>query len=215
MTITGMTEWDLAGALRRIRRTADMSQREIAVAAGVAPTVIAKAETETRGLPVHLVARLAALAGLRLALLDDAGAEVAPMDQDAVRDAAGRLLPAHLDTRHGDDRWWGGEHRPRTRQPRYTFDVDRALRDRRRAAAVPADHHVPRAGDSLAERAAARREEQLRQAEEERRRAAIARPLTPVPDPFACVCPAQCDDVEDLGRELPHVDACLCRCDLA
>jgi transcriptional regulator with XRE-family HTH domain len=215
MTISGMTEWDLAGAVRRIRRAADMSQRELALAAGVSPSVIARAETETRDLPVRLLARLAALADLRLALLDPAGAEVAPMDGDAVRDAAGRLLPAHLDTRHGDDHWWGGEHRPRTRQPRYTFDVDRGVRDSRRRDGAPTDHHVPRPGDSLAERAEARQEETHRRVAEERERRFREHPPGPVPDPFTCWCPDECDDVADLGRELPHAQTCTCRCDLA
>jgi transcriptional regulator with XRE-family HTH domain len=205
----------LGDLLRRIRRLADCSQRELADRVGTSKTAIAGAESGTRDLPASVLARAAGVAGGRLAVLDASGGELTPMDPDGVRDAAWRHFPAHLDTRHGDDRWWGGVHRPRTRQPRYTFDLDRELRDLRRAGAVPADHHVPRLGDSLAERAAARREEALDRAAEQRRRTFLERPPTPVPDPFTCWCPAACDDVPDVGRDLPHADTCTCRCDLA
>jgi ribosome-binding protein aMBF1 (putative translation factor) len=48
--------FDLAAALRRIRRRADLSQRELAAALGTAASVIAQAETRRRDLPVsHLV----------------------------------------------------------------------------------------------------------------------------------------------------------------
>jgi HTH-type transcriptional regulator/antitoxin HipB len=211
-----MTEWELAGAVRRIRRRADMSQRQIAQACGVGPSVVAKAEAGTRDLPTGLLARLAAAAGLRLALLDSAtGAEVEPMSHDAVRDAGGRLFPAHLDTRHGDDDWWGTEHRPRTRQPRYTFDIDRRLRDRRRRAATPTDHHVPTPGDSLAERAAARRQEAVRREADERQRWFLDPARARLPDSFTCWCPPECDEEEDGADELAHTGSCECRCDLA
>jgi transcriptional regulator with XRE-family HTH domain len=69
-------EFDLTGMLRRIRRTADMSQRELAQALGIAPAVVSHAEAGRRGMAVGLLARAAALAGLRLVLLDEAGREV-------------------------------------------------------------------------------------------------------------------------------------------
>jgi len=210
-----MTEWDLAGAVRRIRRRADMSQRQVAEACGVAATVVAKAEARTRDLPTLVVSRLAAVAGLRLALLDSAtGDEVQPMTDDAVRDAGDRHFPAHLDTRHGDDDWWGTEHRPRTRQPRYTYDVDRRLRDRRRREATPDDHHAPAPGDSLTERAAARRQERWRRVAEERERWFLANAGRVRPDPFTCTCPPGCDEVAHPDDDLAHAEECACRCDL-
>ena len=215
-----MTEWDLAGILRRIRRQADMSQREIALACGVATSVVSKAEARSRDLPVQLLTRLAAVAGLRLAVLDAVtGAEVQPMRQDAVRDAADRQFPAHLDTRHGDDGWWGGPHRPRLRPPRYTFDRDRGMRDdRRREVELPDDHHVPRIGDSLAERAAARRDQAARRAAERRAEAhrawvAAGCPVRP-DDPPACSCPAGCEYAEGSNEDLAHAEECACRCDV-
>jgi transcriptional regulator with XRE-family HTH domain len=210
-----MTEWDLAGALRRIRRTADMSQREIAQAVGVAPTVVAKAEARARDLPVRLLTLLAAVAGLRLALLDSTGTEVPPMTAAAVRDAAGRLLPAHLDTRHGDDRWWGEVHRPRARPPRYTYDRDRARRDWWRSdGGLPDDHHVPRPGDSLEERAAERRRATSRRAAEKRQQHFLAT-LGRQAEPFDCTCPAGCEYAEGRNEDLAHAAECACRCDVS
>ncbi|WP_369140895.1 helix-turn-helix domain-containing protein [Modestobacter versicolor] len=210
-----MDAFPLPGLLRRLRRDGDCSQRELAGRAGVPKATLAAAEAGSRDLPVTVFARLAGAAGARVAVLGADGAELAPMDLDAVRDAADRLFPAHLDTRHGDERWWGGEHRPRTRQPRYTFDLDRRLRDRRRGDAVPEEHHAPTAGDSLAERAAARRDEARRRAADAWRTRSAEQGPDPSPDPFHCWCPAACDEVEDLGRDLPHANTCTCRCDLA
>ncbi|MDP9428460.1 MAG: helix-turn-helix domain-containing protein, partial [Actinomycetota bacterium] len=124
---------DLAGMVRRIRRTADLSQRELAARTGVAKTTIAAAEAGSRDLGVTRLGLLAEVAGLRLALLDADGHEVPGMDSDGARDATGRRLPAHLDTEHTDevaDRW---AHRPDRKQPWFTFGLDRAARDRRRA----------------------------------------------------------------------------------
>src|SRR3954447_1421931 len=96
----------IGALLRRIRRTADLSQRQLADGLGVARSTVARAETGERDLPATVLARAAELAGLRLALGDGTGAEVAGMDPDAIRDAGGRHFPAHLDPRHGDI-WWG------------------------------------------------------------------------------------------------------------
>ncbi len=120
-----MSDLSLPGLLRRIRRTADLSQRELAQAGGVARSTIAAGEAGTRGLDARALARLATVAGLRLALLDQQGREVAPMDAEAVRDGGGRLFPAHLDTRHGDEGWWHGPHRFDRPPVTCTFTRDR------------------------------------------------------------------------------------------
>src|ERR687889_258748 len=162
---------DLAGLVRRIRRTADLSQRELAARSGVAKTTIAAAEAGSRDLGVTRLALLAEVAGLRLVLLDAEGREVHGMGPDGPRDATRRRLPAHLDTQHTDevaDRW---VHRPDRKQPWFTFGLDRAARDRRRArAGTPQDHDVPVPGDSPAERRARRREAARRRAAEDRAR---------------------------------------------
>jgi transcriptional regulator with XRE-family HTH domain len=207
----------LAGLLRRVRRLADMSQRELSRASGVSSAVIARAEAGG-DLRVSQLVRVVGVAGLRLAVLDEGSQELAPMSGDAVRDAGGRLFPAHLDTRHGDDSWWGGEHRPRTRQPRYTFDLDRGLRDSRRRDATPEDHHAPTAGDSLAERRAERaavaaRRRQARH--DQAHQARLAAGVVSAPDwGTGCTCPADCEYAEGRNEDLSHATSCSCCCDL-
>jgi HTH-type transcriptional regulator/antitoxin HipB len=92
--------------VRRIRRLADLSQRELSARIGISKSAVAAAESGRAGLDARVLARAAALAGLRLALVDGQGREVPGMDPDAVRDTAGRLYPAHLDTRYSDEGWW-------------------------------------------------------------------------------------------------------------
>jgi len=87
------------GMVRRIRRMLDLSQRELAEGLGVAQARVARWETGTVSPDLETVVRLADLAGLRLTLVDAAGAAVEPMAGDALRDRAGRRFPAHLDGR--------------------------------------------------------------------------------------------------------------------
>ena len=211
-----MDAFPLAGVLRRIRRSADWSQRELAREIGASRSTVAAAESGTRDLTVSLLARAASAAGGRLLVVDSDGNEVLPMADGAVRDAGGRLFPAHLDTRHGDEQWWGGPHRPRLRQPRYTFDRDRTWRDGRRGdAGTPADHHTPQPGDSLAEREAARLTAALRARAAERERRFLEGPRVATPDPFVCSCPPACEYDEALNPDLTHAPLCECRCDVA
>ena len=209
-----MDEVDVAGLLRRIRRTADLSQRELAAAIGISKSAVAAAEAGAGRLDVRALGRAAACAGLRLALLDAAGAEVEGMADGTVRDMDGRRFPAHVDLRLSDEDWWHGPERYSRPQPWYTFDRDRRRRDARRLrhGAAPQDHLVPQPGDSPAERraareAAARRD---RRAEWERRRDAGELPPLPA---WVCDCPRECDEGDDGTRPF-HVDDCACRCDL-
>jgi len=87
------------GMVRRIRRMLDLSQRELAEALGTAQATVARWETGAVSPDLESVGRMAALAGLRLALVDAAGAPVEQMATDALRDRAGRRFPAHLDGR--------------------------------------------------------------------------------------------------------------------
>ena len=213
-----MSWFDLTSALRRIRRRADLSQRELGAACGVATSVIAHAEAGRRDMPVALLARAAELAGLRLCLLDADGTAVPPMAPDAVKDSGCRRFPAHLDTRHGDEDWWGGPHRPRLSPPRYTFDRDRTRRDGRRQAGTPDDHHRPQAGDSLAERRVAREEEARRRQAGRREaawRARLAAGEVPGPDwGSGCTCQTGCEYEEGRNEDLAHSAECACRCDV-
>ncbi|WP_269159653.1 helix-turn-helix domain-containing protein [Modestobacter sp. VKM Ac-2984] len=211
---------DVAGMLRRVRRLADLSQRELAGASGVSRDRVGRAEAGRGDLRVREFARLVSLARLRLVLLDAQGQEVAPMSAAAVRDRAGRQFPAHLDTRHGDEAWWSGPHRHTRRQPDVTFDRDRRSRDSwRRRLGIPEDHLVPRPGDSLAERAAARRWTALLRQREQREaawRAWLASGELGGPDwATGCTCPPGCEYAEASNADLGHAPACACGCDVA
>lgn len=215
----------VASLLRRIRRTADLSQRELAVALGLSRSTIARAETGDRDLPATVLVRAARLAGLRLALLDAGGQEMAGMTDLAVRDQAGRRFPAHLDVRYGDQAWWYGDQRYDREQPWYTFDRARRVRDRWRGwTGTPEDHQEPQPGDSPAERVRARAD-RIRAARTEAQAERLRRgPLHR--DEWVCSCPSGCDEL--LLAELPpdapddpwhrppvHVDTCPCRCDIS
>ena len=217
----------LGALVRRIRRTADLSQRQLAHALGVSIGAVAEAETGRRDLPATVLARAAGLAGLRLGLLDADGREVVGMTPHGVRDRADRRYPAHLDVRDGEQDWWHGNERYSRERPWYTFDRDRAYRDRfRQAMGTPSDHQEPRPGDSPAVRARVRRAVALLEADE-RRAAAVAerRRLGIVfdgADDPVCTCPAACEELlfaeEPLPARLqavPHVQDCVCRCDIA
>src|SRR6185312_15148082 len=92
-----MTEFlDVPGLVRRARRIADVSQREMASAAQVSPTSIARAESAGR-VTLDVLERVLTVAGLRLVVIDGSGDAVHGMRPDAVRDRSGRRLPAHLD----------------------------------------------------------------------------------------------------------------------
>jgi HTH-type transcriptional regulator/antitoxin HipB len=205
--------FDLTGALRRIRRIADLSQRQLAERVGASKSAVAAAESGASGLDVRVLERAAALAGLRLALLDSDGREVAGMADDTVRDLGRRRFPAHLDTVHSDDRPGRYEHRPYRPELTYTFERDRRSRDGiRRSSGTPDDHLRPQPGDSPAERRARRRQEAARRRHEERQRRLEAGDLPPLSD-FRCRCPPECADL-DIGERPQHTEECACGCDL-
>ena len=105
MQQTEMTPtFDTAGFVRRARRIADVSQRELAETCGMSKAAVGRIEV---GSPVatHVLVRILAAAGLRLQVIDLAGRPVEPMRPDAIRDRGGRLLPAHLDPRPVTF-WW-------------------------------------------------------------------------------------------------------------
>ena len=216
-TIQGVGQaFDLCGALRRIRRLADLSQRELAAAASVSLAAIAHAEAGSRDLPIASLARAAELAGLRLVLLDGAGREVPPMSDDTVRDLSGRRFPAHLDTRRSDEGTWLYEPRRDRPETAFTFGRNRDARDERRAhLGTPADHVLARPGDSPWARAAERRRVALRAAAEERERRFLAGEFAHLPDAFICSCPAECDQLDDRSGKPVHAEGCPCLCDLA
>ncbi|MGK5110528.1 helix-turn-helix domain-containing protein [Geodermatophilus sp. CPCC 205506] len=210
-----MTDSDLGGVLRRIRRIADLSQRELAGHLGISKSAVAAAESGRSGLDARAVARAAELAGLRLTLVDGTGAEVPAMDPDAVRDMGDRRFPAHLDTRYSDEGWWHDEHRYSRDRVWYTFDRDRRRRDATcRVRGTPADHQLPQPGDAPEQRAEARRLEQWRARTAERQRRFLAGELSSIDDGFRCDCPPRCDELDDGSGRPVHAPDCPCGCDL-
>jgi hypothetical protein len=122
--------------VRAARALADLSQRELAIRAGLPHHVVAKAEAAPRY--AEVVSQFASLleaAGLHLIVVDEEGREVAPESlQQAQRvDRGRRRFPAHLDVREGKDDWWGdGWPMFQGKTPEYTFDRSRGYRDWRR-----------------------------------------------------------------------------------
>jgi transcriptional regulator with XRE-family HTH domain len=207
-------DFDLSGGLRRIRRIADLSQRQLAGSLGISAAAIAHAEAGTRDLPATVLARAATLAGLRLVLLDAEGCEVSGMADEAVRDMGGRRFPAHLDTRYADEGWWHDAHHWTRPKVWYTFSLDRDGRDgRRRALGTPDDHPRPRPGDSPRDRAGARRLEAERRRRDELQHRFLAGELRDAGPGWTCGCPPECAEL-DLGERPVHAAGCPCGCDI-
>ena len=120
----------LSGIVRRVRRTADMSQRELADAVGLSVASIGAIETGRRTPSLPALSRILGAARYRLAVVDDRGRLVLPLEvwQDT-EDGAGRRYPAHLDTildpEFGD--WWADGFG--LARPPETFRRDRKQRD--------------------------------------------------------------------------------------
>ena len=208
-----MAPLDLPGLLRRIRREADLSQRELAAHLGLSKSTVAAVESGQRGLDLRVLERAARCAGLRLALVDRNGHEVPTMANGTVRDLGGRRFPAHLDTMYSEERWWRWAHRYDRPLPWYTFDRAREGRDAvRRRAGTPEDHQLPQPGDSPQDRRARRRAEAYRRAAEERQRRFLAGELGRLPE-WVCTCPPECAEL-DQGERPIHAEGCPCGCDV-
>ena len=180
-----IADFDIPGTVRRVRRHADLSQRQLADLCGIS---VAKLERGS-DLGVDLLARILALAGWRLAVVTDSGDAVGPMRPDGVRDRAGRRLPAHLDPEPAPLRplpWRERDHRERA-PDEATFVRERWRRDvRRTLLGAPPDHPAP--ADILATRRRTRRWQPA------------PRPRTP-----ECGCGPEC--------ERTCVPACACQCE--
>jgi transcriptional regulator with XRE-family HTH domain len=204
--------FDTGGHVRRCRRIAGLSQRAIADRVGLSQSMLARVETGRQDLGVTQLVALARCAGLRLALLDGAGREVAPMRALAVRDRGWRRFPAHVDVRHGDEWWWRGDTGYHRSRPTFTFTRDVAPRDD--------DHKEPDPRDDLEWRRRDRVRAALqRQEEEYARRVASGEVVPEVYDLLAmCECPPGCEELlvgdDPAGQADPHVPDCPCRCDI-
>jgi len=131
-------DFDLGRTLRTARRRSDMSQRELARAAGIAPSTLAKLEALRTADPrLSTLRRLFRALDLRLAGLDvETGTELITPAAETWRDKAGRHYPPHLEpipcVGRDDYIYWGWLQYstwadPPT--PDYTYFVDRSTRD--------------------------------------------------------------------------------------
>jgi transcriptional regulator with XRE-family HTH domain len=133
-TAGGLGSFAVDGLVRRARRIADLSQRELAAAAGIAPSTIGRIEAGDRQPSLALLLRVLGVAGLELVVVDAQGRVVQPMaDWDDTRDGAERRYPSHLDTILDPEpgEWWGDVYG--LMRPPETFHRDRARRDMQRA----------------------------------------------------------------------------------
>lgn len=129
--------YPVAGLLRRARRIAGLSQRELARRTGVSPSTVGRIESGAIVPVLPVFARMIAEAGLWLVMVDDEGHIVQPMrDIDDIRNGGGRLYPSHLDTildpRPGE--WWGDQYG--LARPPETFHRDPKRREAQRARSV-------------------------------------------------------------------------------
>lgn len=126
-----------------------MSQRQMARFAKVAPSTVGKVEAGVMTPSVDVLERLIGTAGLYLAVVDQDGRVILPMeDWDNTRDGAGRRYPSHLnlilDPEPGE--WWADKYG--LARPPETFHrcpQDREARRRRSVweVRVAQNRHVP------------------------------------------------------------------------
>lgn len=121
------------GLIRKVRRIADLSQRELAAATALSRSTVARIEAGTLLPSLATLQRLLAAAKLVLVATDEYGTVVPPMRVwDDTRDGADRQFPAHLDLildPRGDD-WWASVYG--LARPPETFHRDREWRDAKR-----------------------------------------------------------------------------------
>ena len=190
----GEQQWEaaglpVAGYVARVRRMADLSQRELAQEAGVGQATVARWESGG-SISVDALMRVLQLGGLSLQVVDEHGDIVPPFCSDAVRDNAGRRFPAHLDVVAPDQRPLNRGAGPRYDRPEPKgWYALRPERDRAGAAGAPrpADHPTV---TQLSEHAAQRR--------------ARTPVLEPLPE---CECPDACFDQPTCTA------GCRCQCE--
>jgi len=192
----GQVAFDVGGYVRRARRLADLSQRDLADTLGLSRAAVGRLETSAVRVDIPTMESILALAGLRLAVVDREGRAVQAVPADTLRDHRERRFPAHLDATPPDI----GIPNERGVQPRKGLPPARGwyrqrrernrLRERGRA---PEDHPTLRS-----ERERAARERQ-------RRRDRALADLRASP-PQECTCLDDC-------FELACLPACPCQCE--
>ena len=128
-----LDELRIPAMVRRVRRTADLSQRELASRAGISPASVARIETGARLPSLPVLVRILRAASYHLMIVDKHARIVPPLlVWPGIADGAGRRFPAHLDTiidpAFGE--WWADGY-GLTRPPE-TFRRNRRYRDYQR-----------------------------------------------------------------------------------
>lgn len=97
-------EVEVSGLIRRVRRLAKYSQRQLAQELGVSQSAVAKWETGRTSPSARTLARVLQVVELTLAAVQTDGERVLPMKVAVARDAASRRYPAH--TFVWPEGWW-------------------------------------------------------------------------------------------------------------
>lgn len=195
MPLSMLSPADVAGLIRRVRRIADLSQRELADKMGVDQSTVARWEAGNSVPDVLQFVRTMQVAGLSVDVLDSDGQPAVPMSDAAPLDRQRRRYPAHLDLVDEPNPVVAGY---RLTAPR------RQRRDRLRARqgwSVPNDH--PSSAD-VDESRRLRREERrtLMVARARARRAARGWRDSP-----PCSCPMGCEE------RAGCLSSCVCQCE--
>jgi transcriptional regulator with XRE-family HTH domain len=123
-------QFPASGLIRRARRRADLSQREMAIRAHVSPATVGRIEADRLMPSMVVFQRLIGVAGLYLTVVDHDGRVILPMrESEDLRDGADRRYPAHLDTIVDPEpgEWWADGYG--LARPPETFHRDRRYRD--------------------------------------------------------------------------------------
>lgn len=146
--------------VRMARRSADLSQRQLAGAAGVAPTTVARVESGRTQPSAAMLQRLLLAAGCELVLRRADGSRPVVLHDGRLRDGQGRRYPAHLDITLPP--YW--RHRiwpPGCKPPPVSYQRDRKRRDRLRWAGHVDPRVVPTPPELYGHRPAAAEPMQL------------------------------------------------------
>jgi transcriptional regulator with XRE-family HTH domain len=123
----------LPGIVRRVRRLADLSQRELAARIGVSHSTVSRLEAGRIVPSLATLIQIIGIAQLVLVVTDAEGKVIEPMRiWNETRDGGEKAFPAHLDLildpDHGE--WWADRYG--LARPPETYHRSRARRDAKR-----------------------------------------------------------------------------------
>lgn len=89
--------FDVAGFVRRVRRVADLSQRDLADRMGLSRAAVGRLESVPGRVDLATFQAILGVADFRLAVVDGAGRLIEAVPHDTLRDHGNRRFPSHLD----------------------------------------------------------------------------------------------------------------------